>query len=269
MALKTKKKTTVEAAAKAAAATGLIAKGSAPRLTAVDLGGGKKVAVMLPGETAGEELSEVELMLGDNGVLQQFGHLYGAGDVVWPASVALARMLAHVPSLTAGKRVLELGCGLAVSGLASATAGAASVLLTDRDESVLGLVQQSVEANGIPEGQVTTALLEWGSDAETLAEVLGPEPIDVIIGADILYDETAPAKLANLLDSLLPAGPRAALNANAVAPEPSRVLLADPEQRLHRQAFVDACADRGLSAVDDALPGPEKMRLVAVVRDNV
>ena len=64
--------------------------------------------------------------------LQDFAHLYGAGDVVWPASVALARLLAHVPSLTQGKRVLELGCGLGAAGLSAATAGASSVLLTDR-----------------------------------------------------------------------------------------------------------------------------------------
>ena len=46
------------------------------------------------------------------GMLGAYKHLYGAGDVVWPASVALARLLAHVPSFSAGLRVLELGCGL-------------------------------------------------------------------------------------------------------------------------------------------------------------
>lgn len=81
--------------------------------------------------------------------LQKYAYLYGAGDIVWPASIALARMLAHVPSLTAEKRVLELGCGLGTAGLAAASAGAASVLLTDRDQAVLDCAHEAIEANGL------------------------------------------------------------------------------------------------------------------------
>ena len=45
--------------------------------------------------------------------------LYGAGDVIWPASEAFASLVAHVPSLVKGKRVIDVGCGL---GLVSAAA---------------------------------------------------------------------------------------------------------------------------------------------------
>lgn len=236
-----------------------------PDLVAVDLGRDKKVAVMVPSKT--DEPSEDALSL--DGMLQQYSHLYGAGDVVWPASIALARMLAHVPSLTAGKRVLELGCGLGTAGLAAAChAGTASVVLTDRDESVLELAREAIQANGLPAGAVSTATLDWGADAAGLAAALGPEPFEVIIGADILYDAAAAERLADLLAKLLPPTSAATAPSEAEAAPTARALLADPSQRLNRGAFAEACAKYGLSVADDVLPGPEDMRLVGVVREG-
>ena len=211
---------------------------------------------MVPAKT--DEPSEAALTL-DN-TLEQYSHLYGAGDVVWPASIALARMLAHVPSLTASKRVLELGCGLGAAGLAAAChAGPASVTLTDREEALLELAQRAIEANGLPSGAVRTATLDWGADAASIAATLGDDPFDVILGADILYDSAAAERLASLLDKLLPRTPT----------ETARVLLADPSQRPHRDTFAEACARFGLGVADDTLPGPEDIRLVGVVRESV
>merc|ERR1719498_1199726 len=51
---------------------------------------------------------------------------------VWPSSLALAKLITSAPSIVRGKRVLELGCGLGVIGLAAAHAGASEVLFTDR-----------------------------------------------------------------------------------------------------------------------------------------
>jgi hypothetical protein len=71
--------------------------------------------------------------------------LYGAGDVVWPASVALARLLAHCPSLVRGKRVLEIGAGLGLVGVAAMGAGASEVCFADVDAGVLAMTSQSAE----------------------------------------------------------------------------------------------------------------------------
>ena len=98
-------------------------------------------------EPSEAELRRLETSAGaeaQQGVLGAYTHLYGAGDVVWPASVALARLLAHVPSFSAGQRVLELGCGLGAVGLAAGTAGAATVLLTDREPPLLALAAQAL-----------------------------------------------------------------------------------------------------------------------------
>ena len=114
----------------------------ATRRVDVDLGKGKSVVVLLPaleGEVDGAALEGMSI----EAVVEQYGHLTGAGDVVWPAGLAFSRLLVHCPSFVQGKRVLELGAGLGAVGLAAATAGAASVLLTDYDEDVLDFAGQA------------------------------------------------------------------------------------------------------------------------------
>ena len=64
--------------------------------------------------------------------------------MVWEAADVLARVLAGDPGLVAGKRVLELGCGCALAGLAAGALGAARVTLTDR---VLYMAEYNVAAN--------------------------------------------------------------------------------------------------------------------------
>ena len=53
-----------------------------------------------------------------------------AGDI-WPAGRALATRLSAEPDLVRGRRVLELGTGLGVAGIAAADAGARHVFLSD------------------------------------------------------------------------------------------------------------------------------------------
>ena len=261
--------------ARAAAASGADADadgGGGPQLVAVDLGAGKQVSVMIPPQA--QEPSEAELLRletstdaeAQRGVLGAYTHLYGAGDVVWPASVALARLLAHVPSFSAEQRVLELGCGLGAVGLAAGTAGAATVLLTDREAPLLALAAQAADANGLA-GVVSTATLEWDADEAALRSAIGDEPFDLVVGADLLYDDGAARMLAALLAQLLDPTASALMPAETAAAafaQPARALLSDPKQRNHRAAFTQACAEEGLDVSDDALPGPEGARLLTV-----
>ena len=187
---------------------------------------------------------------------------YGAGDVVWPAAVALARLIAHCPSFAAQKRVLELGAGLGLPGAAAAQAGAASLLLADRDAASLALAARSAALNApalAEAGRVSKLVADWGGDLDAWPP---PGQVDLVLASDVLYDATAPAAVAALLSRLL-----APAVGDAAPPEaPPRALFADPPQRLHRDAFVAACAAQGLTAQVGPLPGPEGMTLIAVVR---
>src|SRR5919112_549670 len=65
---------------------------------------------------------------------------------LWPAGVALARAVAARP--LAGQRVLELGCGLGLVGVAAALAGA-TVLAVDRSPEAITFAAANAARNGV------------------------------------------------------------------------------------------------------------------------
>ena len=115
-------------------------------LNVIDLGQGKSVSLYVPTNVA-----EVEGAVSAGGVQDLLDTykdaLYGAGDVVWPASIALGRLIAHCPSLVQGKSVLEIGSGLGLCGCVAAHAGASRVVMTDVDGDMLQLAAKSAAAN--------------------------------------------------------------------------------------------------------------------------
>ena len=134
---------------------------------------------------------------------------------LWPSGVALAGYVATLD--LAGRRVLELGCGLALPSFAASLVGA-DVVATDWAQEALDLAATNAAANGI---LVETALLDWS---------VGPlqlPPFDVVLAADVLYEERNARPLLRLLDA-------------AVA-EGGYALVADPGRR-HAATFFDAAA---------------------------
>lgn len=95
-----------------------------------------------------------------------------------------------------GKRVLELGAGTGIAGLAAARQGA-DVLVTDLPE-MIPLLSSNIRANKL--GARAQALpLRWG-DAYDVDEALGHGPFDMVIGSDILY---APERFDDLLETIV------------------------------------------------------------------
>jgi predicted nicotinamide N-methyase len=115
-------------------------------------------------------------------------------SVLWRSGVTLARELDRVP--LSGRRVVELGCGLAVPSIAAARAGA-SVLATDACAEALPLVAQNAHANGV---QVETATVDWAEPEE----LVGRAPFDLVLAADIVYENASIAPLLSLLPRLAP-----------------------------------------------------------------
>lgn len=114
--------------------------------------------------------------------------------VLWRSGVALARELDG--EALAGRRVLELGCGLALPSLTAARAGAI-VLATDESAEALTLVARNARVNGL---RVETAAIEW-SDAD---ELRSRGPFDLVLAADVLYEQDSAAPLGSLLPQLAP-----------------------------------------------------------------
>jgi predicted nicotinamide N-methyase len=113
-------------------------------------------------------------------------------SVLWRSGVALAREIDGA-SLR-GRRVVELGCGLALPSIAAARRGA-SVLATDACPEAVALVERNARENGV---SVETAVADWTA-AEELVE---RGPFDLVVAADVLYERPAVAALLRLLPRL-------------------------------------------------------------------
>jgi predicted nicotinamide N-methyase len=159
--------------------------------------------------------------------------------VLWRSGLALARELAG--ERLDGLRVIELGCGLGVPSLVAARAGA-SVLATDEDAEGLRLLERNARENGLA---VETARIEW----EAADDLVAREPFDLVIAADVLYEEAAVALLLSLLPRL-----------------GSEVLLADPGRSVARGFFEQA--SRNWSIASEIRDGIEIHRLRALQSSN-
>lgn len=96
---------------------------------------------------------------------------------LWQGSVALAEEVLENPSLVRGKRVLDLGTGLGLAGLAAGLAGAKEVVLTDREPRALYCALCAAAANGLVVPTQSGGLDDpvFGKDAPGLDGVPLPE----------------------------------------------------------------------------------------------
>jgi predicted nicotinamide N-methyase len=136
--------------------------------------------------------------------------------VLWRSGVALASEVDR--KNLAGRRVVELGCGLALPSIAAARTGA-TVLATDNEAEALELAQRNAQLN---ETRIETAQVAWSSPELLLERA----PFDLVLAADVLYERSAVAQLLDLLPRLAP-----------------RALLADPG-RPAADAFLEQARPR-------------------------
>ncbi|KAJ7528663.1 hypothetical protein O6H91_15G012700 [Diphasiastrum complanatum] len=143
-------------------------------------------------------------VFGYNLVIMQDPNSKHLGTTVWDSSIVLAKFLernckkGEFSALKlSGKRVIELGAGCGLAGLAMGLLGC-HVTMTDQVE-VLPLLLRNVERNmsraklACPDGlcsghfgTVAVAELNWGNELQIAA--MEP-PFDYIVGTDIVYAE--------------------------------------------------------------------------------
>jgi predicted nicotinamide N-methyase len=137
---------------------------------------------------------------------------------LWPSGTALAGAVAGEE--LAGRRVLELGCGLGLVSVAAAAAGA-SVLAVDRAPEAVAFTAANAARNGVA---LRTLVCAFDQPEPLLAEA----PWDLVLAADVLYERRNVPVLLWLLPRLVGAT--------------GEVWLADPERSMSATflAGVDA-----------------------------
>jgi predicted nicotinamide N-methyase len=131
----------------------------------------------------------------------------------WGGGLALARHLLNHPEVVGGRRVLDLGAGSGIVGIAAAKAGAKSVIAADVDPYAIAATGLNAAANGVT---VSTVLGDLTVGA--------PPDIEVVLVGDLFYEKELAAQVTAFLDRCLASG------IEALVGDPWRAFL--PRSRL-------------------------------------
>jgi len=170
---------------------------------------------------------------------------------LWHGSVALAGAVFASPELVRGKRVIDLGCGLGLGGVAAAMCGAKEGVMTDREERALWCSLAACKANGLmavkemprecnapdevelpplptfedaprcdSDCVVSAAKVDWFEPEKA------PTGFDIVLACDVLYTSEAVDAIATLVMRLF--------DGNASGTDSGKFILADPPGRFPR-----------------------------------
>jgi len=140
---------------------------------------------------------------------------------IWPASLLLAAWLGARRTEIAGRRCLDLGCGMGLSSLAGAAFGGL-VTAVDYEEAAIAHAAQNARDNDLAVG---VAVMDWRRPC------FAPHGFDILWGSDILYETRFYDPLVTLFHSLLVPGGRIWLS------EPWREVSASVWERLAADGF--------------------------------
>ena len=165
---------------------------------------------------------------------------------VWPSGRVLAETMSGFA--IAGKRILEVGCGLGLSSLVLQQRGA-DITASDHHPLAESFLAYNTDLNGLT--AITYRDLPWAIPDATLGR------FDLIIGSDILYERDHASLLSNLV--------------SRHAQPDAQILITDPG-RGNSAPFTRALANLGYAVTEqrsrfnDADVAPFRGRLLSYCR---
>lgn len=118
---------------------------------------------------------------------------------IWPSGIALAAAIHNDPGQVAGRRCIELGCGLGITA-AVALAHGADLTATDYAPESLILTRINTLRHS---GREPTACLRLNWRSPELAATIAGGPFPVVLAADVVYERRDIEPLLHALDTLL------------------------------------------------------------------
>jgi len=136
-----------------------------------------------------------------------------SGRKVWCGSILLSNYLLENRTILKGKRILELGCGTGILGMAMSSLflgesddiGPKCIAMTDGDKEALKLLYENIRNNNIPSNATDATRLYWGDEEEytsfsdwctnkwpRLWEGNKNVTFDTIIAGDVMYKSELP-----------------------------------------------------------------------------
>jgi len=136
----------------------------------------------------------------------------------WAGGTVLARFFIDRPQTVRGRRVLDLGAGSGVVGIAAALAGASSVLAAEIDRHAIAALRLNATLNGVAIEVLEHDLLDGAARPE----------VDLIAVGDLFYDKVLARRTVQFLDRCRAAG------IEVLVGDPGRAFL--PRNRLRAVA---------------------------------
>ncbi len=186
-----------------------------PIIDVVPLGDGREIVIARP--------REPEALI-DDAAFEERDEFMPYWAELWPSAIALAKVVARRE--LGGRRVLELGCGVGLVGIAAA-AGGAWVTLTDWAPEAIAVTEANARRNDL---EVDTLVVDWREPEALVAAA----PWDLVVLADVLYEERN-------VEALLPLLPRLG----------REVLLADPDRSTAEEFLERAARDWRIDTTRD------------------
>ncbi len=134
-----------------------------------------------------QQFSDPKELARDLGICSASWPIFG---VIWPSSIVLANHMANYN--IDNKRILELGCGMALSSLLLNERDA-DITATDYHPEVAGFLKRNVQLNNKKE--IAFERVDWANDKSDLGK------FDLIIGSDLLYEDQHVSLLAYFIQN--------------------------------------------------------------------
>ncbi|XP_058105966.1 uncharacterized protein LOC131249310 isoform X2 [Magnolia sinica] len=198
------------------------------------------------------------------GLSREFQHTCkSTGLMLWESARLMSAVLVENPSIVAGKRVLELGCGCAGICSMVAVRSADLVVATDGDARVLDLLRQNVTLNLEPIllDKLLAKTLEWGNkdDVEAI-KGLNQDGFEVIIGTDVTYVPEAISPLFKTARALISKGGGGKLR--------PALILCHIIRRVDEASILSAASRSGFKLVDRWLMGTPSYSLTGSLNEE-
>ena len=158
----------------------------------------------------------------------------------WAGGLALAQHFAAHPEIVTGKRLLDLGAGSGLVGIAAAKAGTI-VSAAEIDPNGRAAIELNAAANGVSIGLVD---IDIKGDA--------PAGFDLIAAGDVFYNPEVAERMLPFLQRCVAAG--------------IDVLVGDPERRNLPVAVLERVASYAVGDVGDARESAERVGSVYRLR---
>jgi predicted nicotinamide N-methyase len=165
------------------------------------------------------------------GISSAFWSLFG---LLWPSGSRMAERMALRP-VSANERILEIGCGLALSSLVGHRRGA-NITASDCHPLAGEFLKENLRLNHL--GPMDYRHGHWGEHATQQQDIAVSSKFDLIIGSDILYERDERGDLAHYI--------------NEHVEDHSEVWVVDPN-RGNRSHFHRNMAAQGFALSEESL----------------